>query len=819
MKTKKLLWTAALTVLLIALCAATAYGASHTAPEGVYFYKLIENDTQAEITGADVSGAVAIPEKLGGKPVAVVGNRAFEYNDNITAVVIPSSVKRIGDSAFGSCHELASAAIPSSVEEIDDFAFAWCGELKKVVIPNGVRVLGYSAFIGCSSLETISIPASVARIEPHLLDECTPKSVVLDADNKNYSLVDHVLFNKAKTTLLQYIGKPGRTAYTVLETVKKIDGTAFSRNETLQKVTLPSGVKCIEEGSFADCINLSSIVLPDKLTDIEELAFAGCRSLVSVQLPATLKNIGDEAFARTGLRSVSIPEKVTFIGLRTFAYCNDMTSFSVAAANTAFSAQGGVLFNKAKTTLVRFPAGKIAEDYTVPATVKRVGSSAFLACGNIRNVVVPKGVTSIGDDAFQTSSLMKVTLPTGLKTIGEASFSSCTQLTELSIPEGVTDICYYAFYGCSRLEIIRLPASVKFIREEVFAQNPSLANITVAAGNQVYSSQGGVLFNKAKTTLIQYPIGNARLFYRVPATVKTILSHAFSGNTLAVVTVAKSVTDIRFEAFGCERTAKIACYKNSPAHKFALKYEQPVLLLDTHAHSFGSWKTTKAANCKAAGTKMRACSVCGAAESKALAKLTAHKAGAWKVTVKPTATAQGKKEQRCTVCGKLLAAKAVPANHTVKLNLTKITLGKTETYTLKAAASVKTTVKWKSSNTKVATVDSKGKIKAVGTGSATITVTTAGGRTASCTVTVKAAPASVKLSKSTLTLAKGKTAALTATLNPSGAASHAKSWTSSNTKAVKVDAKGKVTAVGKGTATVTCKTFNGKTASCKVTVK
>jgi len=70
-----------------------------------------------------------------------------------------------------------------------------------------------------------------------------------------------------------------------------------------------------------------------------------------------------------------------------------------------------------------------------------------------------------------------------------------------------------------------------------------------------------------------------------------------------------------------------------------------------------------------------------------------------------------------------------------------------------------------------------------------------------------------------LTLNKGKTATLNVTLNPSGAASYAKTWTSSNSKIAKVDASGKVTAVAKGTITVTCKTFNGKTVKCTVTVK
>jgi len=238
-----------------------------------------------------------------------------------------------------------------------------------------------------------------------------------------------------------------------------------------------------------------------------------------------------------------------------------------------------------------------------------------------------------------------------------------------------------------------------------------------------------------------------------------------------------------------------------------------------HTHSFSAWKTTKAATCKATGTQSRTCSVCKQVETKTLAKLTTHKAGAWVTTVKATTTKAGKQEQKCTVCGKLLATKVLPANHTIKLNAAKVTLGKSETYTLKATTSVKTTVKWTRSNAKVATVSSAGVVKAVAPGSATITATTAGGRTAKFAVTVKAAPTSVKLSRSSVTLGVKESYTPSVSFNPSDAASYKRSWSSSNKAVATVDAKGKITAVKAGKATITVTTFNGKKASVVVTVK
>lgn len=161
----------------------------------------------------------------------------------------------------------------------------------------------------------------------------------------------------------------------------------------------------------------------------------------------------------------------------------------------------------------------------------------------------------------------------------------------------------------------------------------------------------------------------------------------------------------------------------------------------------------------------------------------------------------------------------------VKLNktLTTIVKGKSETLkpTINPSNASNQNVKWKSSNTKIATVDSKGVVKGVAAGTATITVTTEdGGKTATCKVTVTQPVTSVKLNKTKLTLSKGKTETLKATVNPSNATNKAVTWKSSNTKVATVDSKGKVKAVAKGTATITVTTKDGsKTVTCKVTVK
>lgn len=176
-----------------------------------------------------------------------------------------------------------------------------------------------------------------------------------------------------------------------------------------------------------------------------------------------------------------------------------------------------------------------------------------------------------------------------------------------------------------------------------------------------------------------------------------------------------------------------------------------------------------------------------------------------------------------TLSGKTAKCKVTVKNPPSKLGLNKssLTLGVKETYTLKKSLPSKTAsnkMSFSSSNKKVATVTASGKITAKKTGTLTITAKTYNGKTAKCKVTVKKAPSKVTLNKTSITLGVKETFTLKHTL-PSATASNKIFYTSSDGKIATVNAGGKVTAKKKGTVTITVKTYNGKTAKCKVTVK
>lgn len=172
--------------------------------------------------------------------------------------------------------------------------------------------------------------------------------------------------------------------------------------------------------------------------------------------------------------------------------------------------------------------------------------------------------------------------------------------------------------------------------------------------------------------------------------------------------------------------------------------------------------------------------------------------------------------------------KALPAPASVKLNRGTLGLGTGEVYGLLKTISpsnANQSATWTSSNTSVATVDSNGKVTGRKTGTATVTVRTSNGKTASCKVTVKYAPASVSTNPAKLTLGNGETYTISENTSAGSYANAANlRWTSSNTNVVTVTKqngtnKAAIKATGTGTAYITIKTYNGKTASCTVTVK
>jgi hypothetical protein len=309
---------------------------------------------------------------------------------------------------------------------------------------------------------------------------------------------------------------------------------------------------------------------PNALNNIYNNSF-----VKGIILPASLTAIGNSAFyGCAALTSISIPAGVTSIGNHAFYSCAALTSITVDSANSTYTSQDGVLFNKNQTTLIQYPAGKSGASYTIPAGVTSIRNYAFENCAALTSITLPAGVTSIGDSAFRgCTALTSISIPAGVTSIGTGAFMGCTALTSISIPAGVTSIGTGAFYGCAALTSISIPAGVTSIGESAFEGCAALTSIsipvsvtsigngafmgcaaltsiTVDSANSIYTSQNEVLFNKTQTTLIQYPAGKSEASYTIPAGVTSIRNYAFENcAALTSITLPADVATIGDYAF------------------------------------------------------------------------------------------------------------------------------------------------------------------------------------------------------------------------------------------------------------------------------
>lgn len=240
------------------------------------------------VDGKGANGDVIIPSDVRNKNkvyvVTAIEHNAFEGNNAITAVTIPSSVSTIGYSAFNSCKNLRRVMDASRVTEMQGFEYTDCTNLTSVTLSGTLQKIGYRSFAG-SALAHLVLPASMREIGSSAFEDCHQlRNVQFNTGLQN--IKDHAFKNSG----LVFLELPND--------IKEIGEWAFEGCASLKTVQIPPSVTSLGMGAFYHCIALESVVIPTTLTNFNDRTFNGCRNLSAVYyLGSSCPSLGQNTFA------------------------------------------------------------------------------------------------------------------------------------------------------------------------------------------------------------------------------------------------------------------------------------------------------------------------------------------------------------------------------------------------------------------------------------------------------------------------------------------------------------------------------------------
>ncbi len=555
-------------------------GLEYSSYDGICIVRSIGSCTDTEIVIPSASA--------NGDPVTTIFANAFQDCETITSVSVPDSVTEIQANAFAGCTALQFTSyqgadyLGNEKNPYHALIKATDTSITSCAIHENTKVVASGAFQGCANLASVTFADNVIALGAGAFDGCTALAFTSD-QGANY-------LGTATNPYFALVSVEG-SACTVHEDVKVLALGVFAGNKSLTSITLPEGIAKITNGMFQDCNKLESFTVPASVTSIDSYAFDGCSKLTSVTLAegTLLERIGECVFNRcpqlqfseyswgkylgtqsnpyyafvknkkqdmefcdihsdtiliadssfsdcSSLKNIAIPESTLYIGNSAFAYCEALKRI-IGGAN--LKTIGAFAFQS---------CGKLNDISTLSNTITAVGEGAFGGCNSLMTIRVEYGnpvYHSAGNCLIETASKTLVVgcaasaIPDdgSVTKIGNRAFYYCSDLQTVTIPAGVTEIGAYAFRGCSKLESMTLPDSVTSIGESAFENCYNLESVNIPNGVTEIANSTFYSCNKLSAITL-------------PASLTAIGKNAFTScSALESILIPENVTSIGAEAF------------------------------------------------------------------------------------------------------------------------------------------------------------------------------------------------------------------------------------------------------------------------------
>lgn len=448
-----------------------------------------------------------------------IGSYTFAYNAYLETVNLPATLETVGKGAFAGCPRLGTVKFTDGEFKedgtakvnlvIDADAFKSSG-LQNVTLPANLKSIGANAF-NATAISSISIPAYTDTIGSAAFTDCRQLLTVTFAKDSKLATMNTNVFS----------------------------GCWALNSINIEKCT---SLATISDNTFQNCKTLASIKLPNSLETLGASAFSGCTSLTSVSFDTkengkcSIKNINNFAFQSTGMSGFTFPESASDITLGTrlfdscpnftevtlsssvksvgaaFAQCKTLTTIIIPDSNTDLQSRDKLILNVKKdeqgNVVLDEQGNRIGTEiqmayaavdtttdsdgkggvYRIPEGITSIGANAFAGQNNIRKLILPASVTTIGDEAFRACRMLEeVDIPgdSSLQSIGEKAFKHCHSLKTINIENAkkLTTVKQYAFDQCLSLQTISMPDSLVNIGSYAFQYCWSLHTVRVSKFN------------------------------------------------------------------------------------------------------------------------------------------------------------------------------------------------------------------------------------------------------------------------------------------------------------------------------------------------
>lgn len=474
---------------------------------------LINTKDRLEIKVAQAVGIQVNPYDITEEGELLSSEGNLLLMDENGTVTIPNSVTKIGEGAFADLEGLKTIIIPGTCKEIEKNAFIYNKTLEKVIMQEGVEIIGVGAFSNCTNLKEVQMPDSVISIGS--------QAFYLDSNLKSINLS---------------------------KGIRNIPSYAFSGTR-LTEIILHEGIEVIEAYAFSNCTNLETINLPESLQSINGTAFNNSKNLKNINIDKNNQNfkltndilIGNKETEMIIIlesavkdNSFTVPEGVKKLRAGQINHFTQLQTVYIPKSVTLI--ESDFINNNIENVIIDENNTKY-ETYQNGIYIKENGERKELVryYGNESIVTIEEGIERIGDYAFKSKDLNKVSFPQSLKSVSNHIFSGCKNITSISLGENVNYIA------------------------SLFLYNSKVTELLISENNVNYTVYNNVLYNKDMTKLI-FPIDpqNTMTSFEILEGVEEIGDYAFHTQAnLENITIPNTVTKIGVSFNYCNKLTKI----------------------------------------------------------------------------------------------------------------------------------------------------------------------------------------------------------------------------------------------------------------------